>query len=255
MKIKTLALVQARIGSTRLPGKVMKLINKTPVIELLLNRLSKSEKIDQIIVATSVSKENDRLVAHVNKLGFKCYRGSEDDVLDRFYNAAVKFNGDNIVRITADCPLIDPALIDELLEAFLSKDSVDYFSNALRPTYPDGLDVEVFSFEGLEKSWREAKKPSEREHVTPYFHNSNKFKIANMGYHVDHSKERWTLDEESDFIVITNIFNYFYPRNDFSWQEVIELREQQPHLFEYNKHIKRNEGLIKSKIKDEENGF
>ncbi len=255
MKIKTLALVQARIGSTRLPGKVMKLINKTPVIELLLNRLSKSEKIDQIIVATSVKKENDRLVAHVNKLGFESYRGSEEDVLDRFYNAAVKFNGDNIVRITADCPLVDPVLVDKLIEAFLSKDSVDYYSNAIHPTYPDGLDVEVFSFEGLEKSWLEAKMPSEREHVTQYFYNSNEFTIANLGYHIDYSKERWTLDEESDFIVIKNIFNHFYPRNDFSWLKVIELRDQQPHLFEYNKHIKRNEGLINSKIKDQENGF
>jgi spore coat polysaccharide biosynthesis protein SpsF len=254
MKTKTIALIQARMGSTRLPGKVMKLINKTPVIELLLRRLSKSKRIDEIIVATSVNQENDCLVAHVEKLGFKTFRGSEEDVLDRFYHAALKFKGDNIVRITADCPIVDPKLVDELIDAFLKSGSLDYISNSLPPTYPDGLDVEVFSFEGLEKSWHEAKRPTEREHVTQYFQNSNQFSISNLGYHSDYSKERWTLDEESDFIVISNIFNHFSPETDFKWLEVINLREKQPHLFKENQKILRNEGLMKSKLAEKKLG-
>ena len=247
-KGKTVALIQARMGSSRLPGKVMKTIKGKPIIELLLKRLSKSEFIDEIIVATSSLNENDDLVTFVHQLGFKTYRGSEEDVLDRFYKAACHYEGDTIVRITADCPLVDPSLVDELIEAYHEHKTADYFCNALPPSYPDGLDVEVFSFKGLETSWKEAKLPTEREHVTQYFHNSNQFNIENKGYKNDFSNERWTLDEKEDFIVLEGIYNHFWPNIHFSWLEVIDLKTKHPELFFKNQNIMRNEGLIKSKL-------
>ena len=241
--MKIVAIVQARMGSSRLPGKVLKPINGIPVIELLLLRLSKSELVDQIVVATSNTDADIRLVEHVEKLGFSCSQGSENDVLERYYDAAKKHDADVIVRITGDCPFVDANLVDQVINEYLSS-KVDYFSNVMPPTYPDGLDVEVFSFKVLERSHRESREPHEREHVTPYARSSSFFKKGNMMSSEDFSHVRLTLDELDDFILIDKIFNYFSPEIHFTWSEILNLRASMPEMFEINKHINRNEGII-----------
>ena len=238
------AIVQARMKSTRLPGKVMKLIDSnTPVIKVLLSRLSQSKEIDKVVVATSTNSVENPLVEYVTKLGYEVFLGSEHDVLDRYYKAAQWFSADVIVRITGDCPLIDPKIVDEIINMYKSKD-IDYLSNTITPTYPDGLDVEVFSFSSLKSAWNLAKTPFEREHVTPYIKDSSKFKIKNFYNSKDYSSERWTLDEIEDYDVIKSIVDSFSSSYSFSWKDVLKLKEAQPKLFLGNKHIVRNEGGI-----------
>jgi len=239
--VKIVAIVQARMGSSRLPGKVLKLINGIPVIELLLLRLSKSKLIDQIVLATSNTDTDIPLADHVRKLKFSCSQGSENDVLERFYDAAREHNADVVVRITGDCPFVDADLVDQVIEGYLSSE-VDYFSNVTPPTYPDGLDVEVFSFRVLEQSHFEGQESHEREHVTPYARFSGLFQTGNMESGEDFSHIRLTLDEPDDFILIDKIFNYFSPDIHFTWSEVLNLRAHMPDIFEINKHIDRNEG-------------
>ena len=239
--MKIVAIVQARMGSSRLPGKVLKLINGISVIELLLRRLLKSKLVDQIVVATSDADNDIALVKHVQKLEFICTQGSEDDVLERFYYTAKEHSADVIVRITGDCPFVDANMVDEVIEGFLNS-KTDYFSNVMPPTYPDGLDVEVFSFSVLEKSYLECKEPNEREHVTPYARESGVFQTGNMASSKDFSDIRLTLDEPEDLILIDKIFNFFSPDIYFTWSEIINLKEHSPHIFEINQHIKRNEG-------------
>ena len=243
--MNVVALVQARMGSTRLPNKVMKPIQGIPMIELLLSRLSKANEIDKIVVATSVDVRNQPLVEHVKKLGYACEQGSENDVLDRFVQAAKIHQADVVVRITADCPLIAPALVDEVVRGFKAV-AVDYFSNVDPPTYPDGLSVEVCTFTALEKASRETSKPYDREHVTPYLRESGRFTTAGMKYSEDLSSLRWTVDEQVDFIVVEKVFNHFHPRIDFTWDEVLQLQRWQPELFVANQHLVRNEGSILS---------
>ena len=239
--MKIVAIVQARMGSSRLPGKVLKHINGIPVIELLLLRLSKSKLVDQIVVATSDADADIRLADHVKNLGFSCSQGSEKDVLERFYDAAKQHDADVIVRITGDCPFVDPNLVDQVIEGYLSSE-VDYFSNVMPPTYPDGLDVEVFSFSVLERSHLESQESHEREHVTPYARVSGFFQTGNMISSEDFSHIRLTLDEPDDFTLIDKIFNYFSPDIHFTLSEILNLRARMPDIFEINKHINRNEG-------------
>ena len=239
---KLIAIVQARMGSTRFPGKVMKLINGTPLIGLLLNRLSASREIDDIILATSTELVNKPLVNYVKNLGYKVYEGSENDVLDRYYQIALQQKSNTIIRITGDCPLIDPKIVDNIVKLYKSSNT-DYVSNINPPTYPDGLDVEVFSFSSLEHSWKEAKTLDDREHVTQYIRKSGRFKIKNIVNKKDLSNERWTVDEPDDYKVIESVFNYFSPALDFSWQEVVKLKNKKPDIFSVNKHLTRNEGM------------
>ena len=241
--MKTVAIVQARMGSSRLPDKVMLFINGAPMIELLLRRLSNAKRIDQIILATSDDSREQPLCDHVSDLGYDVFRGSENDVLDRFYQAAKPYQPDTVVRITGDSPLIDPDLVDCVIAAYEAQ-GVDYMSNALPPTYPDGLDTEVFSFHALEVAASKATKFRDREHVTPFIRESGLFKTDNFSHEGDCSKERWTVDEPEDFEVVKNIFEHFHPRTDFSWLEVMALRQEQPDLFKANEHIMRNEGAI-----------
>ena len=243
--MKIVAIVQARMGSTRFPDKVMRLINGTPIIELIFKRLSKSKSIHEIILATSETPRNQPLITHIKNLGFETYQGSENDVLNRYYEAALKTKADLIVRITGDCPLIDPELVDRLIECFQSN-QVDYASNTIPPTYPDGLDVEVFSFKALEQAQREATKKYDREHVTVYLRESGKFQLMNFSNDENLSNERWTVDEPEDFEVILNIFNHFAPKITFKWNEVIELKDRHPELFTANQNLSRNEGSIMS---------
>ena len=240
--MKTLAIVQARMGSTRFPDKVMKTIHNRPMIDLLLSRLSLSKKLDQIVVATSRSEKNDPLAAYVEKLGYPVYRGSEDDVLDRYYQTATQYSADTITRITGDCPLIDPNLVDDIISHFKENKS-DYTSNVSPPSYPDGLDTEVFTYKALESAWRSTGEKSDREHVTPFIRESGHYKCSNISSKIDLSSERWTVDEPEDLEVVSKIFEHFHPRLDFCWQEVTDLNKSKPEIFSGNKHLKRNEGM------------
>ena len=239
--MKTLAIVQARMGSTRLPNKVMRPILGVPMIELLLDRLSQSELVDGIVIATSRDPGNKSLIEHIGSLGYESYQGSEDDVLDRYYHVAQQFAAETVVRITGDCPLVDPHIVDQVTSEFYSR-QVDYLSNTDPPTYPDGLDVEVFRFEALEQAWKMAKEPREREHVTPYIRESGEFSRDSIRYHEDHSAKRWTVDEYVDFKVIERIFEHFNPRKDFGWLDVLNLQVVHPEYFQDNQNLTRNEG-------------
>ena len=239
--MKTIAIVQARMGSTRLPGKVMATLAGRPLIEFLLSRLSRSALIDTIVVATTTSDTDAELARHVAQLGYQVYRGSEDDVLDRFYQAALPLRPDAVVRITGDCPLVDPELVDTIIAAYRDNE-VDYTSNVAPATYPDGLDVEVFSFEALERAYHEAQTPFEREHATPFLRESGLFRTLNVTGETDYSTLRWTVDEPADLAVIRAVVDGLSPRTDFSWRDVVALSERTPEIFTSNDHIKRNEG-------------
>ena len=244
--MKLVAIVQARMGSTRLPNKVMKPILGIPLIEILLKRLSKSGAIDEIIVATSTDAKNDVLDAHVQALGFKVFRGSEKDVLQRYVDAARFTNADVIVRITGDCPLVDPILVDSCIEEF-KLNNVDYVSNINPPTYPDGLDVEVFTRGALEQCALRTNSQFDREHVTPHMRSSKTFSKYSLSYSCDLSRMRWTVDEPEDFEVLSAVFEHFAPRIDFSWLDVLTLMDVKPQIFDRNAQFKRNEGEIMNK--------
>lgn len=241
MKERVVAVVQARMGSTRLPGKVMMKIGGRPMIELLLMRLSKSELIDEIILATSDSPLNESLVQCVSKLGIKCMVGSDSDVLNRYANAARESNAQTVVRITGDCPLIDAELVDCVIERYV-QGNFDYFSNSYPPTFPDGLDVEVFSSSALFMADKLAIEPYDREHVTPFIRNSDLFTKGAFANDEDLSSLRWTVDEYADFEVISSIFSAFNDEIFFSWREVLKFQRLNPQIFLINKGISRNEG-------------
>jgi len=241
--MKIIAIVQARMGSTRLPHKVMKPINGVPMIELLLTRLAKCQRLDQIVLATSVDPRNQVLVDHVAALGFSCEQGSENDVLERYVQAAESHGAEVVVRITGDCPLVDPQLVDDCILHFLQAD-VDYLSNTSPPTYPDGLDVEVVRLDALRRALQESTLPFDHEHVTPYVRESGLFTTATYSHHENLSSLRWTVDDPEDFEVITQVFEHFAPEIHFPWQDVLALTQSQPDLFAANQHIDRNQGAI-----------
>ncbi len=240
--MNVIAIVQARVGSTRLPNKVMRHIGDHSMIGLIVKRLSKSKEINKIVVATSEASINNLLVHHVRELGFDCEPGSEDDVLDRYLKVAKKYHADIVVRITGDCPLIDPMLVDEIIKKFKSQD-IDYISNTLVPTYPDGLDTEVFTFASLERAHNESQKLFDREHVTPYIKQSNLFKTKKFQNKENYSHLRWTVDHIEDFQTILKIFEHFSPNIYFSWREVLSLYKSKPEIFK-NLNMKRNEGAF-----------
>lgn len=239
--MRVVAVVQARMGSTRFPGKVMRPVFGTPMIGLLLRRLARARSVDQIVLATSSDPRNDALAEYACSLGHVVVRGDENDVLDRFYRAASQVGADVVVRITGDCPLVDPEIVDAVVRDFMAA-GADYASNVQPPTFPDGLDVEVFSFEALAAAHSRATESREREHVTPLLRESAAFKRINHAAEIDHSAERWTVDEPEDLAVIERIFGYFHPRNDFSWREVVALRGKDAGIFDANLHVARNEG-------------
>ncbi|MBU1567019.1 MAG: aminotransferase class III-fold pyridoxal phosphate-dependent enzyme [Proteobacteria bacterium] len=239
--MKTVAIVQARMGSIRLPNKVLLPICGIPMIEILLKRLAVAKRIDQIILATSTDPCNIPLANCVRNLGFAVFQGSENNVLDRYYQTAKQVEAEVVVRITGDCPLIDPKIVDEVIDLYYSQ-NVDYATNTNPPSYPDGLDVEVFSYSSLARAWTEAREPFQREHVTPFISDAAFFKHANLMHALDESSERWTVDELEDFTVIQKIFEHFHPRFDFGWQEVLLLRQKHPDIFAGNRHLVRNQG-------------
>ena len=238
--MKIVAIVQARMGSTRLPGKVMKKIAGMPAIEILLKRLNHSELIDEICVATSHNVENDELCQLVGKLGYRVVRGSESDVLQRFLDAANATTADAIVRITGDCPVVDPELVDRVIGLFLNS-NVDYVSNIDPPTFPDGLDVEVFTKRVLMEAEQHAKSQFDREHVTPFVRNGGYSKL-NLSNIRDTSDLRLTLDEQDDLSVLRKVFENFSPDIYFNMTQIENYLRENMHLTKLNSAYKRNEG-------------
>lgn len=239
--MRVVAIVQARMGSTRFPGKVLMPIRGIPMLELLLARLARSTEVDRIVVATSVDPQDNPLADRVRALGYACERGSELDVLDRYVQAIRSNPSDIVVRITGDCPLVDPALVDKAVLTFKAS-GVDYLSNTAPPTWPDGLDVEVFSVAALERAGREAHDPYDREHVTPYMRTAGRFTQAILRNPEDWSSLRWTVDEPADFEVIAKVFDHFGTSAEFGWRDVLALQQRQPELFASNETLSRNQG-------------
>ena len=238
------AIVQARLGSTRLPGKILKEINNKPMLWHVVNRLSHSKLIDKIIVATTDLAEDDQVQNFCEENNFLFYRGSSEDVLSRYYNAAKSFNAKIIVRITSDCPVIDFSIIDKMLKEFISgtrMEKLDYLSNVLTRSFPRGLDTEIFTFTVLEKAYNEAIQVSEREHVTPYIYNHPEiFTLRNFSYEKDYSFHRWTVDTQEDFNLIENIYKSLYEKNKmFLFEDILKLFEEHPALIEINQNIQQ----------------
>lgn len=248
---KIVAIIQARLDSTRFPKKVLVEILGKPMILHVIERAKQSNLIDQLVIATSIRAIDDPILDVVSKHRISIFRGSPEDVLDRYYKAAKKYHADIIVRITGDCPLIDPMVIDKVIQCFLDG-KYDYVSNTLEQTYPDGLDVEVFSYKTLEKAWKEAELTSEREHVTPYIgKHPEKFRVMNVRNDVDLSYLRWTVDYEKDLEFVKEIFKSLYKENSiFLMNDVLNLLEKKPELKKINIGIKRNVGYLRSLEKD-----
>ncbi|MFX1554510.1 MAG: cytidylyltransferase domain-containing protein [Promethearchaeota archaeon] len=250
-KKKILIIIQARMSSTRLPGKILKTVLGKPLLYFLIERLKLVENSNKLILAIAKGDINQPLIDFAEKYDIKYKIGEEDDVLDRYYQTAKLFNGDVIVRITADCPLMDPDLIDKGLDIFLSE-NYDYISNNHPETYPDGYDIEIFSFKALETAWKEAKLPSEREHVTPYlWKNPDKFKISVYKSEEDLSSFRITIDEPEDYELISKIYTEFkYNWINIRLKDVINYLRENPDIFKINAHLIRNEGYLKSLEED-----
>ncbi|PIS09203.1 hypothetical protein COT75_03000 [Candidatus Beckwithbacteria bacterium CG10_big_fil_rev_8_21_14_0_10_34_10] len=246
-----LAVIQARTGSTRLPNKVLFKLEDKTVLEHVVNRVKKSKNIDEVIVATSIKKEDLRIVKLCAQKKTRVFCGSENDVLDRYYQLARLLKPKHVVRITADCPLIDWKIIDKTIDKY-QKAKADYISNASPPTYPDGLDTEVFSFKVLKNCWQNARLFSEREHVTPYIRkNKNKFKICSFKNKNNLSDKRWTLDEKEDYIFLKKIYqNLYSKKNFFDMNDILKFLEKNPKLERINSYINRNEGSLRSLKKD-----
>ena len=241
LKKKVLAIIQARYNSTRFPGKVVKKINNKTVLEILIKRLSASKHISKIIVACSDNSSDKEIVNVCKKLRINYFIGSENDVLDRFYNAAKKYRASNILRITADCPLIDSNIVDKIIDNFFLK-NVDYASNVNPPTFPDGLDAEVFKFAVLKEAYTKTKQLTEREHVTPFIINNKKFKKFNLKNSKNYASLRLVFDEKEDFILIEKIINNFKNNLNFNLNDILKFYKRNKKTFLINNHIKRNEG-------------
>ena len=236
------AIIQARLGSTRLPQKIMKKFKGIPLIKILIERVKLSKKIDKILIATGPKKKNLNLINYLKNERIDFFCGSEENVLKRYLNAAEYVGANTIVRITGDCPLIDYKLIDKIITRYKSS-NLDYISNIDPPTYPDGQDIEIFSYKTLKKISTLVKKKYDKEHVTPFMRKSIKIKKKNILNNKDYSNLRWTLDTNSDLLTIKNVLEYFHPSITFSWLDILKLNEKKPELFKSNKHIIRNQGI------------
>ena len=235
--MKTVAIIQARMGSTRLPGKVMKDLGGETVLARVVARVRRAAAIQEVVIATTHQPEDDRIVEECRRLEVHVFRGEVHDVLDRYHGAAQEAGAEAIVRITSDCPLIDPEITDRTIRAFLER-RPDYASNVLDRTYPRGLDTEVMTREALDRSWRQAKKPYEREHVTPYiYENADQFTLYSVSGEMDYSRQRWTLDEPEDLAFLRAVYERLEDKVSFSWGEVLALLEREPALIELNCHV------------------
>ncbi len=232
--MRTVAIIQARTGAIRLPNKVMADIFGKTMIERVVTRVQRA-KLDTVVIATTRNPMDDAIASMCNHKGWACFRGDEEDVLDRFYWASVVYDADVIVRICCDCPLIDWEIINYAIDWY-NHISVDYVSNKIPPSWPLGLDVEVIRFSALKQAWEEDTKY--REHVTPYIYKSGKFKLLPIMNETDQSNYRWTVDTKEDLKFVRKIYDHF--RHDrFSWIDVMKVLEKHPEWVEINKEIKQ----------------
>ncbi|MCK8523333.1 glycosyltransferase family protein [Aquimarina sp. D1M17] len=251
--MKVIVVTQARSGSTRLPNKVLKKIKGKTLLQIHIDRIKQAKSIDMIYIATTTNSNDDQIEKLAKELNVKYYRGSEDDVLDRFYQTVKSDKPDYVVRLTSDCPLIDPVLIDEVVTQAKER-KLDYYANILEELYPDGQDIEVFTFSALEKAWNEAKLNSEREHVTPFIRNNSTYKNGTLfqsdNYAPDenYNHVRLTVDEQVDFEVIEKIVEDLGLEKD--WKTYAEYYLNNEEIQELNSNITRNEGYIKSVDED-----
>jgi spore coat polysaccharide biosynthesis protein SpsF (cytidylyltransferase family) len=246
--MKIVAIIQARYNSTRLTGKVLTLLLGKPVLWHIVNRVSHCKLIDDIIVATTYNRQDDKIVKLCKDNNILCFRGNETDVLDRYYKCALEHKIKNIVRITADCPLIDSKIIDLVTREYINGD-YDYVTNTIEYTFPDGFDVEVFSFETLKITWKQAKLPSEREHVTPYIRNNVDFKKKNVYAKEKHPLYRLTLDYPDDYEFIKLVYEGI-GKDNFNFQDIKNYLNNNPKLLEINQHHSINEGYQQSLKED-----
>lgn len=240
--MKVVCIIQARMGSTRLPGKILKKICDKTILEHDMDRLKRVKNIDKIVIATTTLEKDDVVVEEAKRLGITYFRGSEDDVLSRYYYAAKENNADVVVRVTSDCPLIDSDVTEKTIQMYLNNlEQYDYVNNTLEKTFPRGLDTEVFSYKSLEKAFKEATQKRDREHVTPYIWNNTQiFRLGCYKNNRDYSELRWTLDTIEDFKFITEVYNHLYEKNNFFLMEnILNLMELYPKLREINKNIKQ----------------
>ena len=247
--MKYLVIIQARCGSTRLPEKVLKDIEGKTALEQMLSRVSRSKSIDEIIVATTMNREDIPIVNLVSSLGYRVFAGSSDDVLDRYYQAAKLLCPEYVIRLTADCPLFDWRLLDEAISEL--KDDTDDLCSYTE-TFPDGEDLEIVRFSVLEEMWKNARLASEREHVTLYVKKHPEiYKLQNYECKLGNLKdERWTLDESGDLDLIRAVYKHFAPRTDFSMTEIYRYLQDNPEIRNLNQKYIRNEGLLKSLAED-----
>jgi spore coat polysaccharide biosynthesis protein SpsF len=246
-----LGVLQARVSSTRLPGKVLQPILGEPMIARQIERVQRATTVDALVVATSVDSSDDPLAELCARLGVTCHRGSLDDVLDRVLGAARTFGADHVVRLTGDCPLADPAVIDDVVRLHL-RGGYEYTGNVNPPTFPDGIDVEVVAIRALETAWCEAHRASQREHVTLMLReHPERFSIGNLVHTPDLSALRWTVDEPSDLEFVRRIYGALYVANPmFGMDDVLRVLEKHPELNLVNQGIGRDEGLAKSLRED-----
>ena len=242
MVLKVAVILQARMGSSRLPGKVLADISGRPMLQFIIERLQRSSSVDEIILATTDSSSDDTLAESGHALGLKLIRGNQRDVLARYALATALTDAQILVRITGDCPFVDPDLLDEMVAEFKLSSDIDYLSNCAPPSYPDGLDIEIFSRDVLLMAEAECINHTQREHVTPWIRESNRCRIASKQNEVDISSSRWTVDEPEDLEVIRAVVDHFEGRSDFTWQQVYALQMKSPNLFIANTRFARNEG-------------
>lgn len=237
------AIVFARMASTRLPDKVMIKVQGKPILQHVIERVGRAKYVQKVVLATTTNPADDKLEELGRKIGVSVFRGSESDVLDRCYHAAAEFSLDPVVRVTADDPCKDPGIIDNLIKRYMDVEGgYDLVCNTQRPTFPEGLDVEVMSFQALKKAWMEATNAVEREHLTMHmFNNPGMFRILNVENSEDLSRIRLTLDTKEDFEVIRSIYGALYPtKKDFAWTDVVKYLQSRPELLEINKNIKKS---------------
>ncbi len=240
MQLKVVAVIQARTGSTRLPGKVLMDISGKPMLARVVERVRRAKRLSETIVATTSKALDDHIVQLCLENAWAYFRGSENDVLDRYLHAAMTFQANVVVRITSDCPLADPTIVDELVHIFLDgQQAFDYVSNNHPPTYPRGMDVEVIRFSALKRAWEEDRNLTWREHVTPYIRlHPEMFKLHNVKSDRDFSTMRWTVDTPEDLEFVRTIYSHF-GHDEFSWLEILLALESHPEWLAINSHVKQ----------------
>lgn len=238
--MKTVIIVQARMTSTRLPGKVLMPVMGKSLLAYQLERLARCSLADEIVVATTLNRADDPIAELAARHDAGIFRGSEEDVLSRYHGAAVASRADTVVRVTADCPLMDPAVVDRTIRQFtLAPDQYDYVSNTLQRSYPRGMDTEVFSFRALNEAFHSATTPGDREHVTPYLYRQpHRYRLCNVAYPIDESGHRWTVDTVEDFALVRNLLEALYPSNaTFTLEDALATAQAHPEWADINRHV------------------